>query len=477
VIIPINDCTGINFLSFFGKNIKMAKQKTIYSCRECGNTSPKWSGKCFACGAWDTLDEGIAEPETKPSSSRFAHYAGSQAQVCVLDQVEGTQETRHATSLTELDRVLGGGLVTGSVALIGGDPGIGKSTLLIQTLAAMSQTEQGSPLYVTGEESPQQVRLRAERLGLNVSNVKLLTETRVERILKIAEQEKPRVMVIDSIQTVHTDMLQSAPGSVAQVRESAALLVRFAKQMNVAVFLVGHVTKEGALAGPRVLEHMVDTVLYFEGDSSSRFRVIRAIKNRFGAVNELGVFAMTDKGLKEVNNPSAIFLSRHAEDVSGSIIMVTREGSRPMLVEVQALVDTSHMPNPRRVTLGLDQNRLAMLLAVLHRHGGVATYDQDVFVNVVGGVRVSETGADLAVILSVLSSLRNIALPHELVVFGEVGLAGEIRPVPNGYERLKEAAKHGFKRAIVPKANVPKDKIKGLEVVAVTRLVDALHSI
>ena len=477
MIIPINDCTGINFLSFFGKNIKMAKQKTIYSCRECGNTSPKWSGKCFACGAWDTLDEGIAEPETKPSSSRFAHYAGSQAQVCVLDQVEGTQETRHATSLTELDRVLGGGLVTGSVALIGGDPGIGKSTLLIQTLAAMSQTEQGSPLYVTGEESPQQVRLRAERLGLNVSNVKLLTETRVERILKIAEQEKPRVMVIDSIQTVHTDMLQSAPGSVAQVRESAALLVRFAKQMNVAVFLVGHVTKEGALAGPRVLEHMVDTVLYFEGDSSSRFRVIRAIKNRFGAVNELGVFAMTDKGLKEVNNPSAIFLSRHAEDVSGSIIMVTREGSRPMLVEVQALVDTSHMPNPRRVTLGLDQNRLAMLLAVLHRHGGVATYDQDVFVNVVGGVRVSETGADLAVILSVLSSLRNIALPHELVVFGEVGLAGEIRPVPNGYERLKEAAKHGFKRAIVPKANVPKDKIKGLEVVAVTRLVDALHSI
>ena len=477
VIIPINDCTGINFLSFFGKNIKMAKQKTIYSCRECGNTSPKWSGKCFACGAWDTLDEGIAEPETKPSSSRFAHYAGSQAQVCVLDQVEGTQETRHATSLTELDRVLGGGLVTGSVALIGGDPGIGKSTLLIQTLAAMSQTEQGSPLYVTGEESPQQVRLRAERLGLNVSNVKLLTETRVERILKIAEQEKPRVMVIDSIQTVHTDMLQSAPGSVAQVRESAALLVRFAKQMNVAVFLVGHVTKEGALAGPRVLEHMVDTVLYFEGDSSSRFRVIRAIKNRFGAVNELGVFAMTDKGLKEVNNPSAIFLSRHAEDVSGSIIMVTREGSRPMLVEVQALVDTSHMPNPRRVTLGLDQNRLAMLLAVLHRHGGVATYDQDVFVNVVGGVRVSETGADLAVILSVLSSLRNIALPHELVVFGEVGLAGEIRPVPNGYERLKEAAKHGFKRAIVPKANVPKDKIKGLEVVAVTRLVDALHNI
>lgn len=477
VIIPINDCTGINFLSFFGKNIKMAKQKTIYSCRECGNTSPKWSGKCFACGAWDTLDEGIAEPETKPSSPRFAHYAGSQAQVCVLDQVEGTQETRHATSLTELDRVLGGGLVTGSVALIGGDPGIGKSTLLIQTLAAMSQTEQGSPLYVTGEESPQQVRLRAERLGLNVSNVKLLTETRVERILKIAEQEKPRVMVIDSIQTVHTDMLQSAPGSVAQVRESAALLVRFAKQMNVAVFLVGHVTKEGALAGPRVLEHMVDTVLYFEGDSSSRFRVIRAIKNRFGAVNELGVFAMTDKGLKEVNNPSAIFLSRHAEDVSGSIIMVTREGSRPMLVEVQALVDTSHMPNPRRVTLGLDQNRLAMLLAVLHRHGGVATYDQDVFVNVVGGVRVSETGADLAVILSVLSSLRNIALPHELVVFGEVGLAGEIRPVPNGYERLKEAAKHGFKRAIVPKANVPKDKIKGLEVVAVTRLVDALHNI
>ncbi len=454
----------------------MAKSKTVYACTACGANFPKWTGQCADCHEWNTLQE--VQVETHPQASgRFAGYSGTAATVCALDSVEAVAESRITTGLDELDRVLGGGLVIGSVVLIGGDPGIGKSTVLLQTLAELG-SQQLKPLYVTGEESPQQVSLRAQRLGLDTHHVQLLTETRVERILQLADSIKPKVMVIDSIQTVHTDVLQSAPGSVGQVRESAAQLVRFAKQTGVAMFLVGHVTKEGALAGPRVLEHMVDTVLYFEGDSSSRFRVIRAVKNRFGAVNELGVFAMTDKGLREVKNPSAIFLSRHEENVAGSVIMVTREGSRPMLVEVQALVDTSHMPNPRRVTLGLDQNRLAMLLAVLHRHGGVVTYDQDVFVNVVGGVRLQETGADLAVLLAILSSLRNQPLPHDLVVFGEVGLAGEIRPVPNGVERLHEAAKHGFKHAIVPKQNAPKDEvIEDMQVTAVTRLVDALNSL
>jgi DNA repair protein RadA/Sms len=361
--------------------------------------------------------------------------------------------------------------------LIGGDPGIGKSTLLIQTLSAMTDEMGVRTLYVTGEESVQQVSLRARRLGLNTNGLRVLTETNIEGILKLASVEQPQVMVIDSIQTVYTDSLQSAPGAVAQVRESAAQLVRYAKQTGTAIFLVGHVTKEGALAGPRVLEHMVDTVLYFEGDSGSRIRVIRAVKNRFGAVNELGVFAMTDKGLREVSNPSAIFLSRHAKDVAGSVIMVTREGTRPLLVEVQALVDASHLSNPRRVTVGLESNRLAMLLAVFHRHGGVATYDQDVFVNVVGGVRISETGADLAILLAVLSSLRDRPLPRDLVVFGEVGLAGEIRPVQNGPERLREAAKHGFQRAIVPAANAPKKGISGIAITGLTRIQEALESL
>ncbi|EIJ42561.1 DNA repair protein RadA [Beggiatoa alba B18LD] len=472
----------------------MSKAKTAYACKACGAVLPKWSGQCPDCLAWNSLEETVLEEPNK--NRRLSGYAGNQPQaVLMLDAIEAQEETRMLSGLSELDRVLGGGVVSGSVILIGGDPGIGKSTLLLQTLAEMSQIafndsppvthkkakaspdSNPMPLYVTGEESPQQVSLRAQRLGLNVNRIKLLTETHIERILQIAKAEQPRIMVIDSIQTVYTDVLQSAPGSVAQVRESAAQLVRFAKQANTAIFLVGHVTKEGALAGPRVLEHMVDTVLYFEGESDSRFRVIRAIKNRFGAVNELGIFAMTDKGLKEVSNPSAIFLSRHEEEVAGSVIMVTREGSRPMLVEVQALVDTSHMPNPRRVTLGLDQNRLAMLLAVLSRHGGIITYDQDVFVNIVGGVRVSETGADLAVLLAILSSLKNVPLSKELVVFGEVGLAGEIRPVPNGLERLREAAKHGFKKAIVPKANAPKDPLPDIEIVPVVRLVDALYSV
>jgi DNA repair protein RadA/Sms len=413
-----------------------------------------------------------AQVTTNP---RFAGYAGDAANTAVqrLADVEFTDEVRISTGIAELDRVLGGGLVAGSVTLIGGDPGIGKSTLISQTLAKLS--DKMSVLYVTGEESKQQVSMRAHRLELPSDELKLLTETSVERIIAIARKEMPAIMAVDSIQTVYTDILQSAPGSVAQVRESAAQLVRFAKQNNTALFLVGHVTKEGTLAGPRVLEHMVDSVLYFEGDPGSPYRVIRAIKNRFGAVNELGVFSMTDKGLREVSNPSAIFLSRHEEPVSGSVIMVTREGSRPMLVEVQVLVDESHLGNPRRVTLGLEQNRLAMLLAVMHRHGGIAMYDQDVFVNVVGGIRINETAADLPVLLAVLSSFRNKPLAEDLIVFGEVGLAGEIRPVPNGQERIREAVKHGYKRAIVPKANAPKKGvIKGMEITPVSRLSEAI---
>ena len=452
----------------------MAKEKTNYSCNQCGALSPKWVGQCPDCSAWNTLVEvTTGKVATHP---RFTSYAGdaSGTQIERLSEVACTDEQRISTELAELDRVLGGGLVTGSVTLIGGDPGIGKSTLLLQSLTALSQ--QFPVLYVTGEESKQQISMRAHRLGVPADDLQLLTETSVERMLSIASKAKPSIMAVDSIQTIFTDVLQSAPGLVSQVRESAAQLVRYAKQTNTALFLVGHVTKEGTLAGPRVLEHMVDTVLYFEGESSSRYRVIRAIKNRFGAVNELGVFAMTEKGLREVSNPSAIFLSRHDEPVPGSIIMATWEGSRPMLVEVQALVDESHVSNPRRVTLGLEQNRLAMLLAVLHRHGGIAMYDQDVFANVVGGVRVSETASDLAVLLAILSSFRNQTLPQDLVCFGEVGLAGEIRPVPNGLERLHEAAKHGFKRAIVPAANVSnKDSIEGMEIIAVHRLSEAIE--
>lgn len=452
----------------------MAKSKILYSCTACGAQQPKWSGQCPDCEAWNTLIEVPAITVAGARSTRFSSYAGDggAARVESLTQVTPDDVLRVPTGVGEFDRVLGGGLVPGSVVLIGGDPGIGKSTLLLQTLVELGSRLK--TLYVTGEESLQQVSLRAHRLSLPMVEMRLLAETRVETILASAAQERPQVMVIDSIQTVYTDLLQSAPGSVAQVRESAAQLVRYAKQTGTALFVVGHVTKEGTLAGPRVLEHMVDTVLYFEGDSSSRYRVVRAVKNRFGAVNELGVFAMTDRGLREVSNPSAIFLSSHAESVPGSVIMVTLEGSRPLLVEVQALVDESHLSNPRRVTLGLEHNRLAMLLAVLHRHGGVATFDQDVFANVVGGVRVSETGADLAVLLAVLSSLRSRPLPGDLVVFGEVGLAGEIRPVPNGQERLQAALKHGFKRALIPQANAPKRPLKGLEVIGVTRLEAAL---
>ncbi|AYN95649.1 MULTISPECIES: DNA repair protein RadA [Pseudomonas] len=451
----------------------MAKAKRMYGCTECGATFPKWAGQCGECGAWNTLVETVVE--SAAGASGRGGWAGQQAVLKTLAEVSVEETPRFTTDSTELDRVLGGGLVDGSVVLIGGDPGIGKSTILLQTLCRIA--ERMPALYVTGEESQQQVAMRARRLGLPEDKLKVMTETSIESIIATARQEKPRVMVVDSIQTIFTEHLQSAPGGVAQVRESAALLVRFAKQTGTAVFLVGHVTKEGALAGPRVLEHMVDTVLYFEGESDGRLRLLRAVKNRFGAVNELGVFGMTDKGLKEVSNPSAIFLTRAQEAVPGSVVMATWEGSRPMLVEVQALVDTSHLANPRRVTVGLDQNRLAMLLAVLHRHGGIPTYDQDVFINVVGGVKVLETAVDLALMAAVISSLRDRPLPHDLLVFGEIGLSGEIRPVPSGQERLKEAAKHGFKRAIVPKGNAPKEAPAGLEVVAVTRLDQALDAL
>lgn len=451
----------------------MAKAKRLYGCTECGATFPKWSGQCPECGAWNTLVETVVD--TSPMASKNNSWTGQTTQLKTLAEVSTEEAPRFSTESQELDRVLGGGLVEGSVVLIGGDPGIGKSTILLQTLCNIANHY--NALYVTGEESQQQVAMRARRLGLPEDKLKVMTETCIESIIHTAKQEKPKVMVIDSIQTIYTEQLQSAPGGVAQVRESAALLTRYAKQHNTAIFLVGHVTKEGALAGPRVLEHMVDTVLYFEGESDGRLRLLRAVKNRFGAVNELGVFAMTDKGLKEISNPSAIFLSRTQEAVPGSVVMATWEGSRPMLIEVQALVDTSHLGNPRRVTLGLDQNRLAMLLAVLHRHGGVPTYDQDVFINVVGGVKVLETAVDLALLATVISSLRNRPLAHDLLVFGEVGLSGEIRPVPSGQERLKEAAKHGFKRAIIPKANAPKQSPDGLTVIAVTRLEQALEAL
>ena len=405
-------------------------------------------------------------------------FAGKKAnaKIQALVDIQMHAEMRTATRISELDRVLGGGLVHGSVTLIGGDPGIGKSTLLTQTLASLSQTL--PCLYVTGEESLQQISMRAHRLGLEDRGLKLLSETCVENIITLASEQNPKVIVIDSIQTIYTESLQSAPGAVAQVRESAAQLVRFAKQTGTALFLVGHVTKEGTLAGPRVLEHMVDTVLYFEGDPGERYRMIRAIKNRFGAVNELGIFAMTEEGLKTVSNPSAIFLSRHEQPVAGSIITVTREGSRPLLIELQALVDESHSNNPRRVCLGLDPNRLNMLLAVMHRHAGIAMFDQDVFINIVGGVRLTETSADTALILAALSSFRDKPLPNDVFTFGEVGLAGEIRPVPNGQERLREAAKHGFKQAIIPKANLPRkgETIEGLNIIAVQRVSELIDT-
>ena len=446
----------------------MAKAKTQYVCSECGGNSAKWQGQCPACGAWNTLAETRVEAT---SANRYAALAPA-APVQTLGAVNARELPRASTGIEEFDRVLGGGLVAGGVVLIGGDPGIGKSTLLLQALAAMARSRR--VLYVSGEESAAQVALRARRIGIEGHDVRLLAEIGLERIAATLAEEKPDVAVIDSIQTLYCNELQSAPGSVAQVRECAAQLTRLAKQSGIAIVLVGHVTKEGAIAGPRVLEHMVDTVLYFEGDTHSSFRLIRAIKNRYGAVNELGVFAMTDRGLRGVSNPSALFLSQHDAAVPGSCVLVTQEGTRPLLVEIQALVDTAHVPNPRRLSVGLDPQRLALLLAVLHRHAGVATFDQDVFVNAVGGVRIQEPAADLAVLAAIVSSTRNRPLPRGLVAFGEVGLAGEIRPAPRGQERLREAAKLGFSTALIPKANAPKQPIEGLEIVAVDRLEHAL---
>ena len=467
----------------------MARQKSAFVCTECGAQAVRWQGQCPQCQAWNTLVETVLEPAAPAAGSRFAALAGETSRLQPLSALEPREEPRQPTGLDEFDRVLGGGLVAGGVVLIGGDPGIGKSTLLLQALSNLAATsasagsegatgkgtKAGGVIYVSGEESGEQVALRAQRLQLPQSPLQMLAEINLERILHTLREARPRVAVIDSIQTVYSETLQSAPGSVAQVRECAAQLTRFAKQSGTSLILVGHVTKDGTLAGPRVLEHIVDTVLYFEGDTHSSFRLIRAFKNRFGAVNELGVFAMTEKGLRGVANPSALFLSQHPLDVPGSCVMCTQEGTRPLLVEIQALVDPAQGASPRRLSVGLEQNRLAMLLAVLHRHAGIVCGDQDVFVNAVGGVRIAEPAADLAVLLAVVSSLRNQPLPGKLVVFGEVGLAGEIRPAPRGQERLKEAAKLGFTRAIVPRANAPKQAIRGLEVVALDRVEQAIE--
>ncbi len=469
----------------------MARQKSAFVCTECGAQAVRWQGQCPQCQAWNTLVETVLEPAAPAAGSRFAALAGETSRLQPLSALEPREEPRQPTGLDEFDRVLGGGLVAGGVVLIGGDPGIGKSTLLLQALSNLAATSPvsggeaptgkggkgGGVIYVSGEESGEQVALRAQRLQLPPSSLQMLAEINLERILHTLREARPRVAVIDSIQTVYSEALQSAPGSVAQVRECAAQLTRFAKQSGTSLILVGHVTKDGTLAGPRVLEHIVDTVLYFEGDTHSSFRLIRAFKNRFGAVNELGVFAMTERGLRNVSNPSAIFLSQHSEQVAGSCVLITQEGTRPLLVEVQALVDSSQSPNPRRLSVGLEQNRLAMLLAVMHRHAGVVCFDQDVFVNAVGGVKITEPAADLAILFAIVSSLRDRPLKRGLAVFGEVGLAGEIRPAPRGQERLKEAAKLGFDTAIVPRANAPKHPIEGLKVIAVERVEEALEQL
>jgi len=450
----------------------MAKEKTHYVCSECAGISPKWLGKCPHCEAWNTLVETWESPSGGGKNRYQASALAPSTPLSVLSDIKASELDRIPTGQDELDRVLGGGWVPGGVVLIGGDPGIGKSTLLLQALDHLARHGINA-LYVTGEESGPQVALRAKRLGLVGSPVQVMAETQLERMVAGLDQSPHRVAVIDSIQTVYSEMLSSAPGSVSQVRECAAHLTRLAKARGITIILVGHVTKEGALAGPRVLEHMVDTVLYFEGDTHSSFRLVRAIKNRFGAINEIGVFAMTEKGLKGVSNPSAIFLSQHPEPVAGSCVLVTLEGSRPLLVEIQALVDSGG-PNPRRLSVGLERDRLAMLLAVLHRHAGVSCMDQDVFVNAVGGVRISEPAADLAVLLSIHSSLRGKPLPRGLIAFGEVGLAGEVRPAPRGQERLKEAAKLGFTHALIPKANAPKGALDGIEIMAVDRVEQAM---
>lgn len=451
----------------------MAKSKTQYQCTECGGVFAKWQGQCTECQSWNTLVESAVSAPSK--NTRFTALAAQSAELVKLSDIQALDHPRFTSGIGEFDRVLGGGMVPGMVVLLGGDPGIGKSTLLLQSTVSLAAAKKA--LYVSGEESAGQIALRAQRLGLDQADLTVLTEIELEKIIQAVERFKPEVLVIDSIQTLYTSELTSAPGSVSQVRECASQITRLAKTLGVTTILVGHVTKEGTLAGPRVLEHIVDTVLYFEGDSQSSFRLVRAFKNRFGAVNELGVFAMTDRGLKGVSNPSALFLSQQSKSVPGSCVMVTQEGARPLLVEVQALVDTSYSPAPRRLSVGLEQNRLAMLLAVLHRHAGLAFFDQDIFINAVGGVRISEPAADLAIVMAMVSSLRNRQLPAHLVVFGEVGLSGEIRPAPRGQERLREAAKLGFQHAIVPASNQPKQPIDGLRVIGVDRIEQALQAL
>ncbi len=457
----------------------MAKAKTAFVCNDCGADFPKWQGQCGECQAWNTLSEiRLSAPAAKAANARVAGrsgYAGTVAAVQRLEEVAVVDLPRLASGFDELDRVLGGGFVPGSSILIGGHPGAGKSTLLLQALCQLAAAHPA--LYVTGEESPEQIALRANRLGLPTDQLRLMAETDVDAILASAESLKPKILVVDSIQVVHSETLTSAPGSVSQVRDCATQLTRYAKQTGTILILVGHVTKDGSLAGPKVLEHMIDCSIMLEGDGDSRFRTLRGIKNRFGAINELGVFAMIDTGLKEVKNPSSIFLSRSEEPAAGSVVMVIWEGTRPLLVEIQALVDDSHFGHPKRVAVGLDQNRMNLLLAALHRHGGIHLGDQDVYINVVGGVKVNETSADLALLLAALSSFRDQPLPKELIVFGEVGLSGEIRPVPSGQERIKEAAKHGFTRAIVPKANMPRQEIPGMKIIGVDKLQQALESI
>lgn len=472
--------TGLLIQEFVVATAKIRSSKTQHSgffCSACGHESAKWQGQCPACHEWNTFVEAPANPPAGPgaagSGRRHLGLAAVEA-TRQLSEISPVEQPRLPSGLAEFDRVLGGGLVPGSVVLIGGDPGIGKSTLLLQALTGLAMNQ--PVLYVSGEESADQVALRAHRLGVHESPMAVQAEIQLEAILASIDRIKPRIAVIDSIQTLYTETLNSAPGSVGQVRECAAQLTRCAKLRGTTILLVGHVTKDGSLAGPRVLEHIVDTVLYFEGDAHSSFRLVRAFKNRFGAINELGVFAMTDRGLKGVNNPSALFLSQAGLNVPGSCVMATQEGTRPLLVEIQALVDATHVPNPRRLTVGLEQNRLSMLLAVLHRHAGVACFDQDVFVNAVGGVRIAEPASDLPVLLSITSSLRDRPLPPGMVVFGEVGLTGEIRPAPRGLDRLREATKLGFTRAIVPQANVPKQPIEGLEIVGVSRLDGALEA-
>ncbi|RHW77480.1 DNA repair protein RadA [Colwellia sp. RSH04] len=453
----------------------MAKTKTAFVCTECGSEYARWLGQCNDCKAWNTISE-FRQAKSPTRGGNFSGFAGAtESKVQTLDSIDLGELPRFSSGYLEFDRVLGGGIVPGSAILIGGEPGAGKSTLLLQTMCSLAASMPA--LYITGEESLQQVAMRAKRLGLATDQLKMLSETSVENICNIAEKEQPKIIVIDSIQVMHMADIQSAPGSVSQVRESAAYLTRFAKQHHVAMLIVGHVTKDGSLAGPKVLEHCIDCSIMLEGSTDSRYRTLRGHKNRFGAVNELGVFAMTGGGLKEVKNPSAIFLTRSEEQTPGSVVMVLWEGTRPLLVEIQALVDHSALGNPRRVAVGADQNRLSMLLAILNRHGGLQLNDQDVFVNVVGGVKVTETSIDLALILALVSSFKDNALPQDLVIFGEVGLSGEIRPVPSGQERIYEAAKHGFKRAIVPHNNKPKHEIEGMEVIAVKKLSDALNVI